>query len=424
MVSDFLQDARTLDVEDNLSGFRARFHIPPGKIYLDGNSLGLLSEDAELALNRVIEEWKSLGIDGWLDGHPPWFTMAEETAILMAPLIGAEADEVIFGSSTTVNLHQLLTTLYSPEGQRTKILIDELAFPSDRYALTSHLRLRGMAPKDHLVVVRTVDGFRLEEETMIAAMTDSVAMAVLPSVVYTTGQLLDMRTLTTEAQRRGCLIGFDCSHSAGLMPHALSEWGVDFAFWCGYKYVNGGPGAAAGLYLNKRHFGKGPGLAGWFSSDKQRQFDMSEELHPARDACAMQIGTPPIFGIAPLLGALPLIHEAGSDRIRAKSLALTAYLIKLVETELDGHEFRIVTPGEAHRRGGHVALFHEKAAGICAALKAVGVVPDFRPPGIVRLGPSPLYNTFADCREAIQRLKRIMKDRTYDNHPATRGLVA
>ena len=416
--------ARSLDRADELAEFRSRFHLPSDRIYLDGNSLGLLSFAAESALHRVVEEWKALAVDGWLQGEPPWFTMAEEAAALMAPLVGAETDEVIVGSSTTISLHQLLSTLYHPAGARTRILIDDLAFPSDRYAVTSHLQLRGLSAAEHLRVVPTVDGIRLEEKQIVAAMKENVHLALLPSVVYTTGQLLDIFRLTRAAHERGILVGFDCSHSAGVIPHQLTKWGVDFAFWCGYKYLNGGPGAAAGLYLNRRHFGKGPGLAGWFSSDKQRQFDMAPTLTPACNACALQIGTPPILSIAPLLGSLPIVQEAGIERIRAKSLMLTDYLMRLVETELGSFGFRFATPREPERRGGHAALIHDRAAGICAALKVSGVVPDYRPPNIVRLAPAPLYNTFEECREAVRRLRAIMEEERWRHCPSERGLVA
>ena len=416
--------AESLDAADELAGFRAQFFIPPNTIYLDGNSLGLLSAAAESALNRAVETWKHLGVDGWLQGDPMWFTLAEEAAALMAPLMGADAEEVAVGSSTTINIHQLLATLFQPRGSRNRILVDDLTFPSDRYAVDSHLRLRGLDPAECLVVVKPSGDFRLDESDIIDAMTDSIQLALLPAVVYSTGQLLDMARLTREAHRRGILIGFDCSHSAGVIPHDLSGWGVDFAIWCGYKYLNGGPGSASGLYLNRRHFGKPPGLAGWFSSDKERQFDMSPLLTPARDAKALQIGTPPILSIAPLLASLPMIRDAGVERIRAKSLAMTGYLMEVIESELEGFGFTFANPREPARRGGHVALIHPNAAGICAALKDAGVVPDFRPPSIIRLAPAPLYNTFEECRLAVDRLKRIMQDEAWRNYPGTRGLVA
>ncbi len=417
-------DASELDAQDELAPFAACFTRRPGQIYLDGNSLGLLSAQAKASLLRVLDEWETGGIDGWTQAEPPWFTLAEELAALVAPLVGAHADEVIVANSTTVNLHQLLATLFAPTAGRSKIVIDALAFPSDVYAVQSHLRGRGLDPATHLVVAGSRDGYTLGEDDLVAAMTPEIALALLPSVVYTSGQLIDMARLTNEAHRRGVLIGFDCSHSVGAVPHDLSAWGADFAVWCHYKYVNGGPGAPGGLYLNRRHFGRPPGLAGWFSSDKTRQFDMAHALTPAPGAGALQIGTPSVLALAPLHGALGVIHDAGPERLRAKSLRLTAYLRMLIETELAGHGFSIATPRADARRGGHLALVHPEAARVCKALKAADVVPDFRAPDIVRLAPAPLYTPFADCREAVARLRRIMDERLYERHDTGRELVA
>ena len=247
------------DGRDPLARFRSEFHLPSGRIYLDGNSLGPLSRRSEASTLRVLEAWKVRGIGGWLEGDPAWFTLAETLGASLASLVGAQADEVVVANSTTVNLHQLLATLYQPSGSRTKILADALSFPSDLYAIQSHLRLRGLDPSDHLVLVPTEDGRTLTDRAILQAMTDEVALAVLPSVVYRSGQLLDIERIACEGQARGVVVGFDCSHSVGAVPHRLSDWGVDFAFWCSYKYLNGGPGAVGALYLNRRHFGKAPG---------------------------------------------------------------------------------------------------------------------------------------------------------------------
>ncbi|MBC8138151.1 MAG: kynureninase [Fibrella sp.] len=417
--------AQALDAADPLRSFRERFYRRAGEIYLDGNSLGLLSRDAESSVLRVLDEWKTLGIEGWTAADPPWFSFSETLANSVAPLIGADAGEVIVTGSTTVNLHQLLATFYDPAAVKSRILADELNFPSDIFALQSHLRLRGLNPGEHLVRVPSRDGRTLEEDDIIAAMTEgNVQMAVLPSVVYTSGQLLDMKRITQAARDRDILIGWDCSHSIGAVPHALSEWGVDFAFWCHYKYLNAGPGSVGGLYLNRRHFGKSPGLAGWFGSRKDKQFAMEHTLIPADDAGAMQIGTPHLLSLAPLEGTLRIHHEAGMDRLRAKSLALTAFLRELTEAELVPLGVGVATPPEPERRGGHLALIHPEAARISRALRRAGVVPDFRPPDIVRLAPVPLYTSFADCVEAVRRLEVILEARTYEaNEEGAAGLV-
>jgi kynureninase len=419
--------AQALDRTDPLRHLRARFHLPPGRIYLDGNSLGCLSVDAEASVQRVLAEWKTLAIDGWLAAEPAWFTLAEHLAAQIAPLIGAAPGELAIANSTTVNLHQLLATLYRPElPVRTKILAFAGEFPTDLYALQSHLRLRGRDPGQHLVLAPAGAGGLIDETELAQRLaTDpTLQMAVLPAVVYSTGQLLDLANLTTAAHANDIRIGFDLSHSIGVVPHQLSNAGADFAFWCHYKYLNAGPGAVGGLYLRARHAAGAPGLAGWWGASKDRMFDLAPELTPAEGAAALQIGTPPILSLAALEGALALATEAGIERIRAKSLQMTDYLMSAIAAAVPvDTEFAFANPMEPARRGGHVALIHRESARICQALKAAGVIPDFRPPNIVRLAPAPLYNTFAECREAAQRLGTVLREQTYLEFSAERTLV-
>ncbi|WP_040229090.1 kynureninase [Bhargavaea cecembensis] len=416
--------AASLDREDALARFREEFYIRPETIYLDGNSLGLMSKRAERSMHELIDSWKESGIGGWTEGKHPWYFMAERLGEMSAPLIGAEPDEVIMTGSTTANLHQLLATFYRPEGKRTKILADELNFPSDLYAIKSQIELRGMDPDAHLIKVRSRDGNTLEEKDIIAAMTDEVAVAILPGVLYRSGQILDMGRLTAAAHERGILIGFDLCHSIGALPHSLDVWDTDFAFWCTYKHLNGGPGATGGLFVNRRHFGKKPGLAGWFGSDKEKQFDMEHDMTPAGEAGAYQVGTPNIFSSAPLLGSLEMFTEAGIGNIREKSLRLTDYLIELIEEELPQSGFSISTPLDHGRRGGHVYLEHDEAARICRALKEEGVIPDFRAPKGIRLAPVALYNSFDHVRQAVVILKGIMEDGRYKKFDNQRDVIA
>ncbi len=418
--------ALELDRKDGLRPFRERFYVPQGKIYMDGNSLGLLSRDAEATLLNVLREWKELGIGGWLAAEPSWFYLGEELGKLQAPLVGAAPEEVVATSSTTVNLHSLISTFYRPEGRRGKILADELNFPSDIYALQSQLRLRGLDPAADLVLVKSRDGRTLEEEDIVAAMSEEIALALFPSVLYRSGQLLDIERLTREAHARGIIIGFDCSHSVGSVPHQLSAWEVDFAFWCTYKYLNSGPGGIASLYVNRRHFGRQPGLAGWWGYRKDRQFDMRLEFEPAPSAAGWQIGTINILSAAPLYGSLHLFAEAGIDRVRAKSLQLTSYLIYLVDETLakPPYNFSVGTPREDGRRGGHVAVEHEDAVRICEALRARGVIPDFRPPSVIRLAPVALYNTFHDVWRTVQHLKAIIDRGEHERFHRERDAVS
>ncbi len=418
--------ARIEDERDELRAFRERFYVQPGVIYLDGNSLGLLSRDAEASLLRALETWKTQAIEGWTSGTSPWFYMAEELARQTAPLLGAQSDQVIVTNSTTVNLHQLLATLYTPDPARPRILADALNFPSDLYALQSYLRQRGRTPEDDLVLVpaRDTDNApRLDEDDIVSRMTPDVQLIVLPSVVFTSGQLLDMEYLTGRAHTRGILIGFDLSHSIGAVPHELDAHDVDFAFWCSYKYLNGGPGASGGLYLNRRHFRRAPGLAGWFSSHKARQFDMTATLDAGADAGALQIGTPNILSMAPLQGALAMIAQADIHAMRRKSLAMTEFLMALADAHLQPCGITVANPREPERRGGHVALLHTEASRVCRALRARNVVPDFRPPNIIRLAPAPLYTSFGECVRAIEILQNVLEERAYRLYPQERDIV-
>lgn len=419
-----MRSPHALDQADPLARFRAEFHLPPGRIYLDGNSLGLLSRRAEAHLRRVLDEWRTLGISGWTDATPPWITLSETIAARLAPLLGAAPDEVAVTGSTTANLHQLLATLFDPAAPRRIIVADELNFPSDLHALQSHLRQRGLDPAQHLRLVRSHDGRTLRPADILAALTPDVQLLVLPLVQFTSGQWLEAAALTRAAQARGILIGFDCSHSIGAVPHALDADGVDFAFWCSYKYLNAGPGAVGGLYLNRRHFGRAPGLAGWWGVRPDRRFALSAAHEPAAGAAALQVGTPHLLSLAPLQGTLELIAEAGGiAALRAKSLAQTAYLTELVDAGLAGDGFSLVSPRADAARGGHITLAHPDAWRICAALKAAGVVPDFRPPDMIRFAPAPLYTTFAECAEAIARLGEIMRTKAHEKFPATRPPV-
>jgi kynureninase len=420
--------AQQLDAADELREFRARFFVPEGQIYLDGNSLGLLSRDAERSLLAVLDRWRTTGIGGWIGGDSPWFTMAETLSERVAKLVGAEADEVAIANSMTINLHQLLCTLYRPNSSRTKVLIDAHSFPTDRYALRSHLRLRGLDPDEEIVIAPPGESRFLDEDDLVEELANpELQMALFPSVVYTTGQLLDLERLCRAARDNGVIIGLDMSHSVGVMPHALDDWGADFAGWGHYKWLNAGPGSVAGLYLNRRHFDEEgmvhAGLAGWWSVHKESMFEMSDEFFPGLGASALQIGTPAVLSMAPIDGALRPIEEAGLERIRAKSLAMTDFIMRAADAELVELGFAIGTPRDPKRRGGHVSLQHENAQPMSLALRARGVVPDFRKPDVIRLAPSPLYNTFAECWDAVQLMKQIAATRAWEEFEATPALV-
>ena len=414
-----------MDAEDELSKYRERFYIPEKTVYLDGNSLGLLSRDAEEALLRAKDEWKDLAIRGWLEGETPWFFMAETLGEMISDLVGAKKGEVVATGTTTVNIHSLVGTLFQPRGDRDKILADELNFPSDIYALEGMLKLKGLNPRDHLKLVPSHDGYTLDEDEIVGMMGRDIALIHLPSVLYRSGQLLDMEYLTQEAHERDIIIGFDCSHSVGAIPHDLHGWGVDYAMWCSYKYLNGGPGSTAFLYLNEKHFDKEPMLKGWFGYQKDRQFELNLDFIPEKSAGGWQISSPAILNTAPLLGSLEVIKEAGIENMRRKSKELTSYFASLVEEFLckEPYNYSIVSPMDPDKRSSHVALSHQDAEAISQIMRERGFVPDYRPPNRIRIAFSPLYNTYQDAWKTAMVLKDIVDNKEQMQFNPKKGLV-
>jgi len=407
--------ARERDAADPLADLADRFHYPDDDLYMDGNSLGPLPKPAERAVERVLGEWRDLAIRGWTDADPPWFRYGERLGDRLAPLVGADGEEVVVANATTVNIHTLVGTFLDERGPDPgAVLVNELDFPTDHYAIRAQLRARGLDPEQHLVVVESRDGRTVAESDVEAALAEhDVGILFLPSALYRSGQLLDVERLTAAAHDHGALAGFDLAHSVGVVPHELSAAGVDFAVWCSYKYLNAGPGAIAGLYVADRHFGTTPALAGWWGHEKGTQFEMNPTYTPARTAGAWQIGTVPVLSAAPLAGALEIHEAAGVGAIREKSLALTGYLIDLVDERLP--ECTVGTPRDPARRGGHVALEHPDAERLSAALKDRGVVVDYRPPNVVRICPAPLYTAFADAWAVVDRLRAILDEGAHES---------
>ncbi|GAE36516.1 kynureninase [Halalkalibacter akibai] len=376
-MTNFLEKARQLDKQDPLKDLKKEFYLKEDSYYFDGNSLGLLSKKAESAVFEILQMWKDNQIDGWTEGEYPWFTLSEKLSEQMAQVVGAKKKEVIITGQTTTNLHQLIRSLRPFKDGRTKVIVNELEFPSDIYAISAILEEQGLDPLQHLISVKSKDGYTIATEDIISELKDDVALLLMPSVLYRSGQLLDMKKLTEAAHKKGILAVFDCSHSVGCIPHDFHNCGIDAAFWCTYKYLNGGPGAVAGLFIHEKHLPIKAALAGWFGSDKSKQFDMAHNFTPADEAGSLQSGTPHILSIAPLIGSLSITLEAGIQEIREKSLALTDFLMEIAKELLD-FNFEYTTPSLANERGGHISLSHPEAARICKALKAEGVISDFR----------------------------------------------
>lgn len=419
-----LDFAKKLDQQDPLKGFRDRFYkLRDDKIYMDGNSLGLASKDAEKALMKMFNVWKEEGILLWNIDDSFYFHYAKELGARLAKLVGAEANEVVVTGNTTINVHQMIGTFWQPTKERYKILVDDLNFPTDRYAIDSQVRLKGYKVEDTVKVVKSRDGIMLNEQDIIDAMTDDVAIVLLPAVLYRSSQLIDMALLTKEAHKRNIYIGFDLCHSIGAVPHDFKSFNPDFAMWCNYKYLSAGPGAIAGLYVNKKHFGKPVALAGWFGNKEETQFQLKHKYEQAPDAAAWQTGTPSHLSMAPLEGVLNIYDEAGFENIRAKSLKITSYLMFLIDNKLRQYGYSTNNPRDDSKRGGHVCLVHDEAYRICMALKQHGVVPDFREPNVIRLAPIALYNSYEDCHRLIEILEIIGKNKEWEKHSNVRALV-
>ena len=402
--------AKKMDSQDPLCSYRECFFIPNESIYLNGNSLGLLSKDAASSLLRVLDEWKQLGVQGWTNDKHPWFYQAENLGDKAAKLVGAKPEEVVATGTTTVNLHALVSTFYKPTEEKSKIVADELNFPTDIYALQSQVKLKNLDPNKHLKLVKSDDGRTLDEAKIKRAITKDVALVVLPSVLYRSGQLLDIESITNNAHSKDVLIGWDCSHSVGVVPHMFDEWGVDFAFWCSYKYLNAGPGASAFIYVNEKHFEREAALTGWFGYVKEKQFELNLHFEQAKSAGGWQISSPSILGSAALEGSLDLILRAGIENIREKSLKLTSYLLYLVDNLLteEPYNFVIGTPRMPNQRGGHIALEHEDAINIHEQLLEHNVIHDFRPPNVLRFTPVALHTTFEEVWTLVNILREII----------------
>ena len=420
--SDGRDFALAKDAADVLAPFSDRFYKLKDTIYMDGNSLGLLSKDAEASLLKALGDWKVQAIDVW--GSGGYFTYQDKLAEKCAKLINADPEEVTIGMSTTLNVHQLVATLFDPATGRDKILVDDLNFPTDRYALVSQLKLRGLDPEKHLKTVASRDGQLIYEDDIIDAMTDDVGIVLLPSALYRSAQLVDMKKIASAAHERGICAGFDLCHSIGAVPHDFKDIDPDFAVWCNYKYLNAGPGAVAGMFIAKRHFSKEPGLAGWWGNDRETMFDLRPEFEHARGAAGLHTGTHSVLAMAPLEGSLDMILEAGIENIREKSLDLTAYLMYLIDTRLAKYGFSVGNPREDERRTGHVALVHDDAIRINAAMKARGVLPDFRFPNVIRLAPVALYTSYAEIYDMVGTIEDIMVTKQYELFENKRGTVA
>jgi kynureninase len=398
--------ALAADAADPLSTYRERFCIPTrpdGKpvIYFCGHSLGLQPKTTQALMEKELENWATLGVDGHFEGETPWYTYPELVREAAARLVGGRPSEVILMNSLTVNLHLMMVTFFRPTAGRFRILIDEPPFPSDLYALQSQLRFHGVDVAESLLTIQPRAGeqlIRMEDiEQMILDRGNEIALVFLNGVNFLTGQVFDMERITAAAKERGCMVGYDLAHAAGNVPLRLHDWDVDFAVWCTYKYLNCGPGAVAGCFVHERH-GRNihlPRLAGWWGNDPATRFRMQLERQfvPQPGADGWQLSNPPIFSLVPMRASLALFHEVGMPALRAKSECLTGYLEYLVD-RLPRRDFQSITPRPPTERGCQLSIQVREAHKLLEAFRANGVLFDFRQPDVIRIAPVPFYNTF------------------------------
>ncbi|CAF1327446.1 unnamed protein product [Adineta steineri] len=381
---------------------REDFIYPEG-IYLDGNSLGLASRSSIKTIENRLKEWQTLAVNGWAS----WFGLSESLSTDLAKLVGAMPEEVITTGGITMNLHALLATFYKPTDTKKYIVATTLDFPSDLYALQSWTQHYGT----ELRLISSRDKYTLTDEDIEEAFQDDVALILLPTVLYGSGQLLDIKRYAKRAQEKNIILGVDAAHSIGALPHDFHDWNVDFAVWCSYKYLNAGPGACGGIFVHEKHFHRIPALKGWWGHQKHTVFEMRPYFTHEPGAAAYQISTPSILALAGLEGSLKEFKKVNILDIRKRSLELTTYLMELIDQHLP--ELEIITPRNEERRGGHVSVRHVHAHLLSLALRARNIVPDYRPPDILRMAPVAFYNTKLELDETVRVLRELLDNQGY-----------
>jgi kynureninase len=412
--------ANVMDAQDPLARFRGKFFIPTtrdGKewIYLCGHSLGLQPKTARDYINQELQDWAELGVEGHFHAKNPWMPyhrlLNEQTAML----VGAEPQEVVVMNSLTVNLHLMMVSFYRPSAQRRKILIERGAFPSDQYAVKSQLHFHGLDPADALVELtpRKAETCLRDEDiqAVIDQQGDEIALILLGGVNYATGQVFDLQEITSAGHRKGCVVGFDLAHAAGNIPLRLHDWGVDFAAWCSYKYLNGGPGCVGGCFMHERHSHHRdlPRFAGWWGHDQSTRFQMGPEFQPMPGVEGWQLSNPPILALAPLRASMEIFAEAGMQPLRAKSVLLTGYLEFLLRQNASP-KFSIITPTAETRRGAQLSIrLPRDGRAVCERLTAEGIIGDWREPDTFRVAPVPLYNSYKDVHSFVAHFLQALQ---------------
>ena len=416
-----LDQAISLDNSDELAPFRERFHIPEDKdgkklIYFCGNSLGLQPKITEQYVAQELKDWADLGVEGHIHAKHPWLPYHEYLTKNMADIVGAKPIEVIVMNTLTANLHFMMVSFYKPTKERYKILIENDAFPSDKYAVESQLRHHGHDDKEGLLIWKPPQGQETLEyedlENILEKHGDEIALIMIGGVNYYTGQYFDLKRITGLGHKHGCMVGFDCAHGAGNVKLDLHNSGADFAVWCTYKYLNSGPGSLGGCFVHERWANR-PDLnrfTGWWSHNKATRFNMRDEFDMLEGAEGWQLSNPPILSMAAIRASLDVFKDAGFENLIQKSKRLTAYLEFLV-SDLGEDKVRIITPADSTERGCQLSIqVIDADKAVYDQLLQAGVICDWREPDVIRCAPVPLYNSFQDVFHMVERLKSVLDD--------------
>lgn len=404
------------DAADVLAEFKQLFHFPKKNgrdvIYFCGNSLGLQPRNVEQAIQTELTSWREEAVGGYFGGRHPWLYYQEYLKPSLARIVGCLETEVTVMNTLTVNLHLLMLSFYRPTPERYKILMEAGAFPSDQYAVETLVKHYGLEPETAILEIAPREGEKtLRTEDIIAtieAQGSSLAMVLFGGINYYTGQLFDLQRITQAAHQVNAIAGFDLAHVVGNTPLLLHEWEIDFAVWCSYKYLNGGPGAVGGVYIHERFATnpQTPRLGGWWGNDEKERFKMEKGFVPKTNTSGWNISTAQVFNTVSLKAALELFDKAGMERLRAKSLQLTAYLEYLLH-QLPNLAFEIITPADAAERGAQLSLyFKERGKEIHNKMIESGIIVDYREPGVIRVAPAPMYVSFSD----VYRFYEILRD--------------
>ena len=406
-----LSYAQQQDANDSLRAYRDRFFLPTfheNQVrYFTGNSLGLQPKTVGSYIQQELDDWAKWGVEGHFHGKRPWFSYHENLTEKIAKVVGALPGEVVVTHSLTTNLHLLMVSFFTPQGKRKKIICEAKAFPSDQYALESQIKFHGLDLATDLIEIAPREGEHLinEEDILakIAEVGEELALVMIGGVNYYSGQLFDMKKITEAAHAVGAIAGFDLAHAAGNIHLKLHDWGVDFAAWCSYKYLNSSPGGVSGMYVHERHANRPelPRFAGWWGHDKSVRFLMEPGFQPMPGAEGWQLSNAPVLGMAAHLASLDIFDEVGMEKLCAKRDQLTAYLEFIIDDISNKHKdlctFEIITPRNQAQRGAQLSmLVHGKGKAIFDKLSEAGVVADWREPNVIRLAPVPLYNSFED----------------------------